>query len=164
MLKGYLNAVKSFKERMPIMLNAAKFYILIFIMMTPFIAFSESSDNQNYGTLICSEVTSIYDGDTFRCNIEGVHPLLGNRISIRVNGVDTPEMKDKRPAIKKLAQEAKQYTVTKLRTGKVIELRNVTRGKYFRIVADVYIDGVNLSHLLIAQGLGKKYDGGTKDW
>jgi len=123
-----------------------------------------SSDNQNYGTLICSEVTSIYNGDTFRCNIDGVHPLLGNRIGIRVRGVDTPEMKDKRSIIKELTQKAKQYTVAKLRAGKIIELRNATRGKYFRIVADVYIDDQNLANLLITEGLGKKYDGGKKEW
>ncbi|XOB65892.1 thermonuclease family protein [Deferribacteres bacterium DY0037] len=138
--------------------------VFMLLLILPMYAMAASSDDQNYGNLICSDITSIYDGDTFRCNIEGVHPLLGNRIGIRVNGVDTPEMKDKRPAIKELAQKAKQYTVAKLRAGKVIELRNVTRGKYFRIVADVFIDNQNLANLLIAEGLGKKYDGGKKEW
>jgi endonuclease YncB( thermonuclease family) len=114
-----------------------------------------SAENINYGNLICAEVTSIYDGDTFRCNIEGVHPLIGNRIAVRVNGVDTPEMNDKRPEVKALALKAKQFTVNKLRTGKVIELRNVQRGKYFRIVADVYCDGESLKEGLIKAGLGK---------
>jgi len=143
-------------------------YIIVLLSTLYLICYSSSalaasSDNLNYGTLNCSEVTSIYDGDTFRCNIEGVHPLLGNRIAIRVNGVDTPEMKDKRPEIKALAQQAKQFTVGKLRGAKVVELRNVQRGKYFRIVADVYMDGENLTEGLIGEGLGKKYDGGTKE-
>jgi len=143
-------------------------YIIVLLSTIYLICYSNSaiaasSDSLNYGTLTCSEVTSIYDGDTFRCTIKGVHPLIGNRIGIRVNGVDTPEMRDKRPEIKALAQKAKQYTVGKLRAAKVVELRNVQRGKYFRIVADVYIDGENLTEGLIGAGLGKKYDGGTKE-
>ncbi|PLX70326.1 MAG: nuclease [Denitrovibrio sp.] len=144
-----------------------KFIVCIFLLFqTSFsFCFAESSDSVNYGTLICKEVTSVYDGDTFRCNIEGVHPLIGNRIAIRVAGVDTPEMRDKRPEIKALAQQAKQFTVEKLKFGKVIELRNVQRGKYFRIVANVFIDGKCLGSLLIENKLGKVYTGGKKaEW
>jgi micrococcal nuclease len=117
---------------------------------------------KTYGTLICSEVTSVYDGDTFRCTIPTLHPLIGERIGIRVGGVDTPEMRDKRPKIKALARKAKQHTVEFLRSGKKIELRNVKRGKYFRIVADVYVDGKSLTSSLVNHGLGMRYDGGTK--
>ncbi|PLX68399.1 MAG: hypothetical protein C0602_08415 [Denitrovibrio sp.] len=73
-------------------------------------------------------------------------------------------MKDKRPEIKSLAQRAKQFTVQQLRSAKLVELRNVQRGKYFRIVADVYIDDKNLGEMLIKAGLGKPYDGGKKEW
>lgn len=47
-------------------------------------------------------------------------------------------MKGKCQKEKDLARLAKQFTVFKLRGAKVIELRNMQRGKYFRIVADVY--------------------------
>lgn len=50
---------------------------------------------KNHGTLLVSEVTSIYDGDTFRANIKGLHSLIGERISIRVAGIDTPEIRGK---------------------------------------------------------------------
>ena len=141
-------------------------YIAGFISAVIFITTTTSSyaADQTYGTLTCSEITSIYDGDTFRCTIPNVHPLIGNRIGIRVAGVDTPEMKDKRPEIKSLAQRAKQFTVQQLRSAKLVELRNVQRGKYFRIVADVYIDDKNLAEMLIKAGLGKPYDGGKKEW
>ena len=117
---------------------------------------------KDYGTAIVSEVTSIYDGDTFRVNIKGYPDIVGKRISIRVNGIDTPEMRGKCQKEKDLARKAKQFTVNKLRTAKKIELRNMQRGKYFRIVADVYIDNKNLTTMLINQKLGVKYDGGTK--
>lgn len=115
-----------------------------------------------YGDAVVAEVTSIYDGDTFRCNIAGYPEIAGERIGIRINGIDTPEMRDSRPAIKALARKAKQYTVQRLREGAEIVLRNMQRGKYFRIVADVYVDGSSLGEELITAGLAKPYDGGKK--
>lgn len=115
-----------------------------------------------YGDAVVAEVTSIYDGDTFKVNLQGYPPIAGERISIRINGIDTPEMRDNRPKIKALARKAKQYTVQRLREGKQIILRNMQRGKYFRIVADVYVDDCSLGQELISAGLAKPYDGGKK--
>ena len=122
--------------------------------------------DKTYGSVIISEVTSIYDGDTFRANIPDYPPIIGQHMSIRINGVDTPEMRGKCEQEKMLARKAKQYTVTALRNAKTIELRNLQRGKYFRIVADVYADGVNVGDQLIKEGLAVVYDGGrkAKDW
>ena len=36
------------------------------------------------------------------------------------------------------------------------------RGKYFRILADVYIDGKNLADDLIKAGHARSYDGGKR--
>ncbi|MBH0050672.1 thermonuclease family protein [Pseudoalteromonas sp. SWYJZ19] len=140
--------------------------LLIVFLLLAFNVNAESIKNKNHGTLIVETVTSIYDGDTFRANIAGLHSLIGERIGIRVAGVDTPEMRGKCKQEKDLARQAKQVTVEALRSAKVIELRNTKRGKYFRIVADVYVDGKNLTDILISSGLGVAYDGGTKakDW
>ena len=43
-----------------------------------------------------------------------------------------------------------------------ITLRNLGRGKYFRIVADVYVDGENLADILIDAGMAVRYGGGKK--
>ena len=43
-----------------------------------------------------------------------------------------------------------------------IDLKNASRGKYFRIVAKVEADGIDLSAYLIAKDLAVSYDGGTK--
>jgi len=115
--------------------------------------------------LIVSKVLRVYDGDTFYCDVNTVHPLLGKDIGIRINGIDTPEMKGSSPEVKALAIKARDLVANKLQNARVIELRNIKRGKYFRIVADVYADGVNIADLLIQAGLAKPYDGGTKeDW
>jgi endonuclease YncB( thermonuclease family) len=135
---------------------------LILLILITSQLFSASLSNKNYGTAIVDEVTSIYDGDTFRANIKGYPDIVGDRMSIRINGIDTPEMRGKCQKEKELARKAKQVTVKALRGAQVVELRNMKRGKYFRIVADVYADNSSVGRLLIEKGLAVKYDGGTK--
>jgi micrococcal nuclease len=135
---------------------------LIILLLISSQLFSASLSNKNYGTAIVDEVTSIYDGDTFRANIKGYPQIVGNRMSIRINGIDTPEMRGKCQKEKELARKAKQITVKALRGAKTIKLKNMKRGKYFRIVADVYTDNRSVGQLLINSGLAVKYDGGTK--
>jgi len=50
------------------------------------LAFSAQAKPQ-YGTVIVSEVISVYDGDTFRVNINSLPPIVGKNIAIGVNGV-----------------------------------------------------------------------------
>ncbi|WP_345985741.1 thermonuclease family protein [Sulfurimonas sp. HSL-1656] len=127
---------------------------------------ASSIKDNNFGSVRVDEITSIYDGDTFRATIKAWPLLIGERIGIRINGVDTPEMRGKCQAEKDLARKAKQHAVSLLRNAKVVELRNMKRGKYFRIVADVYADGVSVGQSLINNSLAVQYDGGTKtkDW
>lgn len=139
---------------------------VIFILILALNLHAESLANKTYGSVYISEVTSIYDGDTFRANIKDFPDLLGYRIGIRINGIDTPEIRGKCKQEKQLAYKAKELTVVTLRNAKKIELRNMKRGKYFRIVADVYADGKSIAKKLIDNKLAVKYDGGTKtkDW
>ena len=140
--------------------------LLITTLLLNLSLYGESLSNKNYGNTVVSEVTSIYDGDTFRANLAGYPEIVGYRIGVRVNGIDTPEMRGKCQKEKDLAHKAKQFAVTKLRAAKKIELKNMKRGKYFRIVADVYVDNRNLGMMLIENHLAVPYDGGhkAKDW
>jgi len=108
-----------------------------------------------------------YDADTITFNIKGAHPLFGKNIPIRLNGIDTPELRTKDRCEKKLSYEAKGFVESQLKTAKSINLKNASRGKYFRIVADIYYDGKNLKNELMKRKYGYEYDGGTKekiDW
>ena len=98
----------------------------------------------------------------FRVNIEGYPAIVGERIPVCVLGVDAPEIRGKCESEKKLARQAKQFTVQALRSAKTIELKNIQRGKYFRILADVYVDGKNLADGLIKSGHARAYDGGQR--
>ena len=102
---------------------------------------------------------SIYDGDTFKIDLAGVHPLFGDDVSVRLFGVDTPEMRGSEDRVKVLAGKARNLTEQALMGAEKIELKNPQRGKYFRIIADVYVDGKSLAELLMKAGLGKAYDG-----
>jgi micrococcal nuclease len=115
-----------------------------------------------YGTVIVSKVISVYDGDTFRVNIDSLPPIVGKNIPIRVNGVDTPEIRGKCQYEKDLALEARDFVRGKLSNAKEIKLTNLQRGKYFRVVANVVVDGVSLEKELLDNELAYEYSGGKK--
>ena len=115
----------------------------------------------------CVKYVKNYDADTITFNIPSTHPLLGKKINIRVYGVDTPELRTKNRCEKIKALEAKSIVTNLLIKANRIDLENVQRGKYFRIVADVKFDGNSLKNYLLKQGLAYKYYGKTKvkiDW
>ena len=115
-----------------------------------------------YGTVTISKVISVYDGDTFRVNIDSLPPIVGKNIAIRVNGVDTPEIRGKCQYEKNLALEARDFVRGKLANAKEIKLTNLQRGKYFRVVANVLVDGVSLEQELLDNELAYEYSGGKK--
>ncbi len=118
-------------------------------------------------TFRCVEYVRNYDADTITVNIPGTHPILGKKAQVRVFGVDAPEIRTKDKCEKKLAREGKQVVRKMLKNAKVIHLINVKKGKYFRILADVLIDGVSLSKYLLKNNYGYKYLGKKRkkiDW
>lgn len=110
----------------------------------------ESLGETSYGNAR-AVVVSVRDGDTLTVDIAGWPPLVGERIGVRLAGVNTPELRAKDPAERERAQSAKAFTASLAPPGTVIELRNIRRGKYFRIVAEVYVNGKNLSEQIIKQ-------------
>jgi len=132
------------------------------LLLLLFISFPISAATKEYGNVFIDEVTSIYDGDTFRVNINSYPKVIGHRIPVRVNGIDTPELRGKCEIEKQRARAAKQITVKTLRSAKIIELKNIQRGKYFRLIADVYADGKSLAEELINKKLAVRYSGGKK--
>ena len=117
---------------------------------------------KQYGSVTVSKVISVYDGDTFRVNIDSLPPIVGKNIPVRLEGVDTPEINGKCQYEKDLALEARDFVRSKLSNAVEILLNDLQRGKYFRIVAKVYIDGVGLEEELLQNGLAYQYNGGKK--
>ncbi|MDP6141644.1 MAG: thermonuclease family protein [Arenicellales bacterium] len=132
-----------------------KLFSFIFLFV-----FSPLTHAADYGS-VNGTVLSVYDGDTFRVDISGWPPIIGKNIPVRVRGLDTPEIRGKCQAEKDLAIHARDYVRQVLASG-TVTLAHLDRGKYFRIVATVLVDGTNLTELVIQKDLGRRYDGGKK--
>ena len=119
----------------------------------------ESVSSNELFILTPDQVVDVYDGDTFKIDLPSMHPLFGDDLSIRLFGVDTPEIKGTSDEVKALAMQAQELTENALKGASKIELRNPQRGKYFRVVSEVWIDGESLADMLKKKGLAKDYDG-----
>ena len=108
------------------------------------------------------QVIKVYDGDTI--TIAAKLPYAGSplyRFSVRLNGIDTPEIKGKSEDEISVAKEARD-ALSALILHKNVVLKNVATEKYGRILADVYLDELHINKWLIDQRFAVKYDGGTK--
>jgi len=92
-----------------------------------------------------TEITKVDGGGDFRCRISGKSLIAG--AALRVHVRDTNCSKD--------SSEAKAFLETAFKEAKVIRLTNVRLRNYFRVIADVEIDGKNLADQLVKQGFTK---------
>jgi micrococcal nuclease len=132
------------------------FFIFPFLFLPPY------SHAKSFGGYEGAVYVRNYDGDTITFNLPGLHPIIGEKISIRVNGIDTPEIRGKCEKEKYDAKQAKEMVADILKDAEQITLNNMERSKYFRIAADVIVDGENLGDMLVETGVAIRYDGGRK--
>jgi endonuclease YncB( thermonuclease family) len=109
-------------------------------------------------------VIKVYDADTITIASKLPYdesPMY--RLSVRLNGIDTPEMKGKGISDdeKEAAQQARDF-VSNMVLNKYVKIENIDSEKYGRILADVYIGNVHLNEILLKERYAVKYDGGTK--
>ncbi len=100
--------------------------ILAFLIL-PFLLLLSYSIAESYGDYQGAVYVRNYDGDTIRFNLPGLHPIIGEKISIRVNGIDTPETKGKCEKEKCHAKQAQQMVVDFLKDAELINLKNMER-------------------------------------
>jgi endonuclease YncB( thermonuclease family) len=112
--------------------------------------------------LRCVKYNGNHDGDTVTVSIPDVHPLLGRRISVRLFGIDTPEMYSTDQCERDAALRAQRLVRDVLLRAVRVDLENVQRDKYFRILADIRADGASVSGILLESRLAYPYFGGTK--
>ena len=132
------------------------------ILIPIFILLSSLSYAKPFGDFEGAVYVRNYDGDTITFNLPGLHPIIGDEISIRINGIDTPETRGKCEKEKYNAKQAKEMVADVLKDAEQIVLKNMERGKYFRIAADVIVDGENLGDMLVDAGMAIRYDGEKK--
>lgn len=107
-------------------------------------------------------VIKVYDGDTI--TIASKLPFVESplyRLSVRLNGIDTPEIKGKTEDEKTAAKQVRDV-LSNMILNKYITLANVQTEKYGRILADVYIGELHINEWLVSERYAVKYDGGAK--
>ncbi|GGY35976.1 hypothetical protein GCM10011297_06260 [Bacterioplanes sanyensis] len=139
------------------MLASILFLLRILILNLIFLSqFSLAQDAE------VDRIVRVYDGDTITVDIASWPDIIGKAISVRVRGIDTPEIRGKCEAEKIKARAARDFVRQTLATDQRIQLRNLERGKYFRLVADVWVGDDNLADLLLLQQMARPYDGGQR--
>jgi endonuclease YncB( thermonuclease family) len=112
--------------------------------------------------IVYVKVIKVYDGDTI--TVASKLPLEGSpiyRFSVRLAGIDSPEIKGSSSTEKKLAIKSRD-ALHKLIFGKIIELRNHSKEKYGRLLADVYFDNIHVNKWMLDKKLAVEYNGGKK--
>ena len=115
-----------------------------------------------------AKVVKVYDGDT----ITVATPLHFDnspiyRFSVRLRGIDCPEIRTKNDNEKECGKKARKIMTDQV-LNKLVTFENIDYDKYGRILADVLINGVNITKTLLEQRLAVEYNGGKKispeDW
>ena len=121
------------------------------------------------GKFVQCKVVNVYDGDT--CKV--VFPLNGEiyRWNVRLTGYDTPEMRPPRSQENRdeeiqAAIAAKNFLKSKVMNNEqLVYIKCGEFDKYGRLLGTLYVeetDEVSVNDLMIQNGHGYAYDGGTK--
>lgn len=138
------------------------------------------------GKEFIAKIVDVYDGDT--CNAVIMLDRMITKFKIRCNGYDSPEMKPgknikNREKIIENANKSKNYLFSRVtnvyiavdqiykkqdinvmmkQNTKLVKLKCYKWDKYGRLLADIYVDDININTEMINQNYGIKYEGGTK--
>jgi len=124
---------------------------------------TKSSTCQNTETSFkCVKVVEVYDGDTIFIDLPDQHPLFGRRMGVRIFGIDTPEKRSKNSCEKKKAVEAQAVVARLLNKAASVDIVNVQKDKYFRILGEVLADGRPVADELVKLKLAYPYHGEKK--
>jgi endonuclease YncB( thermonuclease family) len=116
--------------------------------------------------LSIAKVVRVYDGDTITvaapfCNGSVATGPEIYLFSVRLRGIDTPELRGGGPAEKVKAEIARD-ALAGLVMGRIVRIDSVGSEKYGRVLANVYVDGSCVNEWMVERGFAVAYDSGTK--
>ena len=133
-----------------------KYIFLLLILIANVAVADDFLELREYRNRLC------YDGDTCYVVAKTLPDTLRN-MSIRILGIDTPEIRGDCSEEKSLALQGRAFANDMFRNADNIEFSNLKWDKYGgRILADVYIDGMSYKDEIIEAGLAREYYGGKK--
>ena len=109
-----------------------------------------------------AKLVRIIDGDSFVLDLDlGFH--ITKRVTARLAGADTPELRSRIADNRKAARLAKAYAAEFMADGDFTYESHLWQGKYGRAVGDIRKDGgFLLSSALITRHLAIPYGGGRR--
>jgi micrococcal nuclease len=114
-----------------------------------------------------AKIVEVYDGDTIKA-VFRFNDIM-QKFTIRLFGIDTPEIRTRDKLEKRAGYEAKEMLVS-LILDKIVYLKLGKFDKYGRILGTIYtlddkynIDGDCVNNILIQRGYGEEYYGGKKN-
>jgi endonuclease YncB( thermonuclease family) len=111
------------------------------------------------------KVIRAIDGDTVEIQVDFLPSELGNKLHIRIWGVDTPEkgFRAQSEHEKELGLKASEFTKNAIANAKEIKVNLITWDKFGgRVLGDLIIDGKSLRQLLLDNGYAREYYGDKK--
>lgn len=104
-----------------------------------------------------AKLIRVVDGDTVDLMIDlGFN--IWHKIRVRLDGINTPESRTRDLKEKALGLEAKTFTENFLNGKEIIVLTN-KQGKFGRFLANLKVNGQDLSEALIEVNLAREYHG-----
>ncbi|MEM9733150.1 MAG: thermonuclease family protein [Pseudomonadota bacterium] len=142
-----------------------KFLLIIFLLWPaptgPFLGVAEAAQAKSVKVIegpIFAQVVRVRDGDSIDV-IAHVWPGTQMRVSVRLAGIDAPELRARCEAEKRLAVAARDRLSDLVRSGPV-HLKQVRGGKYFgRILARVSAGGTDVQKIMLNENLARPYGG-----
>jgi len=116
-----------------------------------------------------ARIVDVYDGDTFYACFYLKDDII--KMKCRAYGYDSPEMKPplnnfNREQVKEMANQARERFMQLVNfdePGFLVTLECKEFDKYGRLLCEVYVDDVNINQIMVVEGQGKPYYGGSKD-
>ena len=91
------------------MKNILQITIILFLIQAVLMAVDYKEEIKDFTIIkVIDGANSPQKRDTFIINIANVPDVFGNNIAVRIRGIDTPELNDKREEIRKISIQAKE--------------------------------------------------------
>jgi endonuclease YncB( thermonuclease family) len=112
------------------------------------------------------KIVRTIDGDTVEMQVDFLPEELGNKLRIRVWGVDTPEKGFRAQSVHEaeMGERASAFTKQLIGNAKDIKVTIVMWDKFGgRVLGDLIIDGKSLRQQLLDNGFAREYYGTKKE-
>ena len=106
------------------------------------------------------EVLRIVDGDTVDVRVDLGFDVW-HKCRVRLMGINAAESRTRDLEEKARGLAAKQWLIDKVEF-KDVEMQSHGKGKYGRILGELFVNRVNINKLMVKEGHAKEYDGGKR--